>query len=126
VQTRRVVREHVFRRNRFRIETSLPFLVTVTARANVESHNQNLSFLRFFVAINYGTQARMSSVHTNIESVLQEERIFPPSESFSHRAHIESLAELERLRAEAAADPEAFWARLAEQELHWFKTWDTV
>jgi acetyl-CoA synthetase len=68
----------------------------------------------------------MSSVTTNIESVLQEERIFPPPESFSERAHIKSMAELERLRAEAAADPESFWARLAEEELHWFKTWDTV
>ncbi|HEU4872434.1 MAG TPA: acetate--CoA ligase, partial [Pyrinomonadaceae bacterium] len=36
-----------------------------------------------------------------------------------------SMAELERLRAEAAADPESFWARMAE-ELHWFKRWDTV
>ena len=68
----------------------------------------------------------MSSVTTNIESVLQEERVFPPPESFSERAHITSMAELERLRAEAAADPEAFWARMAETELHWFKTWDTV
>jgi acetyl-CoA synthetase len=85
-----------------------------------------LCFLRFFVAIKYGTQARMSSVTTNIESVLQEERIFPPPESFSERAHIKSMAELERLRAEADADPESFWARLAETELHWFKTWDTV
>lgn len=78
------------------------------------------------MAIKYGTQALMSSVTTNIESVLQEQRIFPPPESFSERAHIKSMAELESLRAEAAADPEAFWARLAEEELHWFKTWDTV
>ena len=35
------------------------------------------------------------------------------------------MAELEKLRAEAAADPESFWARMAE-ELHWFKKWDTV
>ncbi len=35
------------------------------------------------------------------------------------------MEELEKLRAEATADPEAFWARMAE-ELHWFKTWDTV
>ena len=85
-----------------------------------------LCVLCFFVAIKYGTQARMSSVTTNIESVLQEQRIFPPPVSFSERAHIKSMAELERLRAEAAADPEAFWARLAEEELNWFKTWDTV
>ncbi len=33
---------------------------------------------------------------------------------------------LEALRAEAEADPEKFWARYAESELHWFKKWDTV
>ena len=67
----------------------------------------------------------MSTVTPDIESVLQEERVFPPPERFSQQAHIKSMAELEKLRAEANADPEAFWARMAE-ELHWFKTWDTV
>ena len=67
----------------------------------------------------------MSSVTPNIESVLQEERVFPPPEGFAQQAHIKSMAELEQLRAEANADPDAFWARMAE-ELHWFKTWDTV
>ena len=43
----------------------------------------------------------MSSVTPNIESVLQEERVFPPPESFAHQAHIKSMAELEQLRAEA-------------------------
>src|SRR5215203_541893 len=72
-----------------------------------------------------GTQAGMSTVTPNIESVLQEERVFPPPESFSKQAHIKSAAELDKLRAEADADPESFWARMAE-ELHWFKKWDTV
>jgi acetyl-CoA synthetase len=72
-----------------------------------------------------GTQAGMSTVTPNIESVLQEERVFPPPESFSKHAHIKSMAELDQLRAEADADPESFWARMAE-ELHWFKKWDTV
>jgi acetyl-CoA synthetase len=67
----------------------------------------------------------MSTVTPNIESVLQEERVFPPPQSFAEHAHIKSADELEKLRAEAAADPEAFWARMAE-ELHWFKKWDTV
>jgi acetyl-CoA synthetase len=70
-------------------------------------------------------RGHVSSVTTNIESVLHEERVFPPPESFSKQAHIKSSEELEQLRAEAAADPEAFWARMAE-ELHWFKKWDTV
>ena len=67
----------------------------------------------------------MSSVISNIESVLQEERIFPPPPEFSSQAHIKSMEELESLRAEADANPEAFWARMAE-ELHWFRKWDTV
>src|SRR5687767_8813548 len=67
----------------------------------------------------------MSSVTTNIESLQQEDRVFPPPTFFSEKAHIKSMAELEALRAEASADPEAFWARMAEQ-LHWFKKWDRV
>ncbi len=35
------------------------------------------------------------------------------------------MAELEELRAEADADPEGFWGRMAE-ELHWLKKWDQV
>src|SRR5438034_9525095 len=67
----------------------------------------------------------MSTVTTNIESVLHEERVFPPPQSFSKKAHIKSIEELERLRAEASEDPDAFWARMAE-ELDWFKEWDKV
>jgi acetyl-CoA synthetase len=67
----------------------------------------------------------MSSATTNIESVMHEERVFPPPEEFSKNAHIKSMEEYERLCAEAARDPEAYWARMAE-ELDWFKKWDTV
>src|SRR6185503_2056204 len=67
----------------------------------------------------------VSTVTSNIDSVLIEERVFPPPESFSKQAHIKSLEELESLRQEATANPEAFWSRMAE-ELHWFRKWDTV
>ncbi|HEX9545051.1 MAG TPA: acetate--CoA ligase [Pyrinomonadaceae bacterium] len=66
----------------------------------------------------------MSTV-TNIESLQQEHRVFPPPPAFTEKAHIKSMAELEKLRTEASADPEGFWARMAE-ELHWFKKWDTL
>jgi acetyl-CoA synthetase len=68
----------------------------------------------------------MSSSTTNIESLQQEGRVFPPPKAFAEKAHIKSMAELESLRAEAEAEGEKFWARLAESELHWFKPWDTV
>lgn len=52
--------------------------------------------------------------------------MFPPPETFAKAAHIKSEAELEQLRSEANADPEAFWGRMAAAELHWFKKWDRV
>ena len=68
----------------------------------------------------------MSTSTTNIQSLQQEERLFPPPEAFARAAHIKSEVELERLRTEASNDPEAFWARMATEELHWFKGWDRV
>jgi len=67
----------------------------------------------------------MSTSATNIESILQEQRVFPPPPEFANEAHIKSLDELERLRQEASADPEGFWARMAK-ELDWFEKWDKV
>jgi acetyl-CoA synthetase len=67
----------------------------------------------------------MSSA-TSIESVLHEERVFPPPRSFSEKAYIKSRKQREMLRAEASAEPERFWAGMAAEELHWFKRWDTV
>ncbi|HEY8203841.1 MAG TPA: AMP-binding protein, partial [Pyrinomonadaceae bacterium] len=68
----------------------------------------------------------MSSPATNIESLQQEGRVFPPPPEFAAKAHIKSMEELEALCADANADPEEFWARFAESELHWFKKWDSV
>ncbi|HET6646682.1 MAG TPA: acetate--CoA ligase [Pyrinomonadaceae bacterium] len=67
----------------------------------------------------------MSTVTTNIETLSHEERVFPPAASFSEKAHIKSMAELEELRQEAHERPDEFWARMAE-ELHWYKKWDKV
>jgi len=61
----------------------------------------------------------------NIDSMLQEHRVFPPPAEFSAKAHIKSLAEYERIYAEAAQNPEAFWGKIA-QELHWFEPWTKV
>ena len=60
-----------------------------------------------------------------IESVLNEERVFPPPPEFSANAHVKSFEEYERLYDEAAEDVLAFWAKQAEA-LDWFKKWDEV
>jgi acetyl-CoA synthetase len=54
----------------------------------------------------------------NIVSVLQEERTFAPAAEFAARARIKP-ADLERMRRQAAEDPNGFWAELARQELTW-------
>ena len=61
-----------------------------------------------------------------IESILQEKRLFQPSAEFSQKAHIKSLEEYQALYDKAKADPQAFWAELATQELDWFQKWDAV
>lgn len=60
-----------------------------------------------------------------IESVLNEERVFPPPPEFAANAHIKSFEEYERLYSQAAADVPAFWEKQAES-LDWFEKWHTV
>ena len=61
-----------------------------------------------------------------IESILQETRLFEPPAEFSQAAHIKSLEEYHQIYDRAKADPSAFWAELAETELHWFQKWHTT
>ncbi len=56
-----------------------------------------------------------------LDTLLQETRVFPPSEAFRAAAH----AAGEDIYAEAARDPEAFWARWA-RELEWSHPWSKV
>ena len=60
-----------------------------------------------------------------IESILKENRQFPPSESFSKNANIKKH-ELDELRRHAEKDYEGYWAKLAQDNLHWFKDFSTV
>jgi acetyl-CoA synthetase len=65
-------------------------------------------------------------VSGNIESMLKEDRLFPPPEGFSLKARISSLEEYRRLYQESIDAPEAFWARQAQEALVWQKPWDKV
>ena len=60
-----------------------------------------------------------------LDTVMQEQRLFPPRAEFAARAKIKSLTEYEKLWNDAAADLEKFWANLAG-ELHWFKPYTKV
>jgi acetyl-CoA synthetase len=62
---------------------------------------------------------------SDITSILREGRVFTPPPEFSARAHVKSRAEHDELTREAAADPDAFWARIAG-EVEWFQKWHRV
>ncbi len=62
---------------------------------------------------------------STIESVLTENRSFPPPKAFAEAAHVKSFDEYEDLYRQAADDPDAFWADVAS-ELHWDKHWSRV
>jgi acetyl-CoA synthetase len=62
---------------------------------------------------------------SDIQSTLKEQRVFDPPPEFAAKAHIGSLADYERLCAEADRDPDAFWGKIAG-ELEWFEPWKKV
>ena len=53
-----------------------------------------------------------------IESILNESRSFPPSKEFSGQANINE-AKAEEMKKLAADDYIKYWAKLANEELHW-------
>src|ERR1044071_1754718 len=57
----------------------------------------------------------------NIETVLQEKRVFKPAEAFVRQANISGMDAYRKLAAEAEKDFEGFWARLARETLLWSK-----
>ncbi|TWO63994.1 acetate--CoA ligase [Caenimonas sedimenti] len=56
-----------------------------------------------------------------IESVLVENRVFPPSEAIVKAARISGMPAYEALCKEAEQDFEGFWARLARENVVWNK-----
>ncbi len=56
---------------------------------------------------------------SGIESVLQENRVFPPSEETVKRATISGMAAYEALCKEAEQDYAGYWARLAREHVVW-------
>ncbi len=59
-----------------------------------------------------------------IASMMEEKRVFPPSEEFVKQATIKSMAEYKKMYEESIKEPEKFWGKIAN-EFHWEKKWDT-
>ncbi len=68
----------------------------------------------------------MAEREDTITSLLEEKRLFFPSEDFRSKARVKSMEEFEAIYKESEDDLEGFWARQAEEHLDWYKKWDEV
>jgi acetyl-CoA synthetase len=75
----------------------------------------------------------MSQDHTqSLDTLMHENRRFPPAADFAARAHIASMEQYQQMWERSVQDSDAFWLEMAE-ELVWFHrptvaleyTWDT-
>jgi len=64
---------------------------------------------------NQGTSSKQ------ISNVMNETRVFPPSQSFQDRAAIGSMQAYQALYDASIADSEGFWESQAREHLHWFE-----
>ncbi|MEF8689901.1 UNVERIFIED_CONTAM: acetate--CoA ligase [Comamonas sp. A-3] len=68
----------------------------------------------------------MSAATSTIESVLVENRVFPPPADFAAKACISGMAQYQALCDEAERDYEGYWARLARENVQWTKPFTQV
>jgi acetyl-CoA synthetase len=61
-----------------------------------------------------------------IDHVMNEERLFPPSAEFSAKSVIGSKEEYQKLYDRAKDDPHGFWGDIARAEMHWFEPFGEV
>ena len=58
---------------------------------------------------------------SNIQSVLNETRVFPPSEAFVKQANVSGMASYQAMAAAAQKDYAGYWAELARKHIQWKK-----
>ncbi len=65
------------------------------------------------------------STSSSIDSVLVENRSFPPPAAVSASSYVKTMADYERMAARAAEDPDGFWSEIAGT-LEWKQKWSRV
>ena len=63
---------------------------------------------------------------SSIESVLNETRVFQPSDAFVRQANVSGMASYQALCKEAERDYEGYWAGLAREHIVWHKPFTAV
>ncbi|MCB1021381.1 MAG: acetate--CoA ligase [Acidobacteria bacterium] len=57
---------------------------------------------------------------------MSTDSVYPPSAQFQSQANVSGMDAYQKLYDAAKADPEGFWAKLAEEKIDWFSKWDKV
>ncbi len=63
---------------------------------------------------------------TSIESVMNETRVFPPSDAFVAQANVSGMAGYQAMVQAAQADYPGYWAKLARENITWHKPFSKV
>jgi acetyl-CoA synthetase len=71
-------------------------------------------------------QRSQTAMSTEIESILVENRVFPPFPNLVKGAAISGMGAYEALMQEFRQDPDAFWGRLARENLQWDRPFTRV
>jgi acetyl-CoA synthetase len=71
------------------------------------------------------SQEISTPANATFQSLMREDRLFPPPTEFSAKARIKSEAEYEAMYQRSTDQPEAFWAEAA-RELDWSTPWTQV
>ena len=62
----------------------------------------------------------------SINNILQEKRLFTPSNEFVENSNIKSFEELQSLKKQSLDNPIKFWESFANSEIDWFEPFQTV
>jgi len=62
----------------------------------------------------------------SVSSLMTEDRVFAPSPEFVEQATINSREMRDEMYQKSIEQPDEFWGQMAEENISWFKKWDTV
>lgn len=61
-----------------------------------------------------------------MQSLAQMGKVFDVPKELAEKAHVKSMAQYESMYKESIESPETFWAKMADENIEFFKKWDTV
>jgi len=61
-----------------------------------------------------------------MQSLAQMGKVFDVPKELAEKAHIKSMAQYETMYKESIESPETFWAKMADENIEFFKKWDKV